>query len=56
MSEAIKLIDTVITNLDRLTVRGVNNMGLIIDSINALGALRDDLTKEAAKDVPTKAE
>lgn len=56
MPESIKIIDTVITNLDRLTIRGVNNMGLVIDSINALGALREMLQKEAKQDVPADTE
>ena len=52
----LQLIDAVITNLDRLTVQGVNNMGLIIDSINALGALRNELEKEDKPDVSPDAE
>ena len=56
-TEQLNLIDTVITNLDRLTVRGVSNMGLVIDSINALGRLRELLAKgEVKPDVPVKAE
>lgn len=56
-TEQLNLIDTVITNLDRLTVRGVSNMGLVIDSINALGRLRELLVKgEVKPDVPVKAE
>lgn len=55
MPESIKIIDTVITNLDSLSVRGINNMGLIINSINALGALREMLQKED-KDVPADTE
>ena len=52
MSEEIKIIDTVITNLDNLSVRGINNMGLIINSINALGVLREKLQKEEANVQP----
>lgn len=45
MPTELQIIDAVITNLDRLTVRGVSNMSLVIDSINALGALREKLEK-----------
>ena len=56
MNDNLRLIDTIIANLDRLTVQGVRNMGLIIDSINALGALRDSLTREDKQDVRTDSE
>ena len=51
MKDPVSIIDAIITNLDRLTVQGVRNMSFIIDSINALGELRDALTREGKSDV-----
>ena len=53
MNENLRLIDTVVTILDRLTVQGIHNMGLVIDCINTLGVLRDCLGKEGQQDVRT---
>jgi len=57
--KAFSIIDTVIVNLDRLTVRGITNLGLVIESINALGALKElvqQAEKEARQDVPNQAQ
>ena len=49
------LIDVVINNLNQLTVQGVQNMRIILESIQALGKVRQGV--EAAKaDVQNKAE
>lgn len=55
MPEHIRIIDAVVTNLDRLSVQGVRNMALIIDSLNALNALREALSKEEKPNVPPDA-
>lgn len=46
MNKNLEIIDAVIVNLNRLTVTGIHNMGLVLDSVNALGALRDSLKAE----------
>lgn len=59
MNKNLQLIDAIITNLDRLTLRGVQNMGLVIDSINMLGVLKDALaakSEEVKENVQNKAQ
>lgn len=57
MKDNLHIVDYVITNLDRLTLRGVGNMGIVIDCINALGELKKRLAEpEVKQDVPTDTE
>ena len=59
MNKNLQLIDAIITNLDRLTLMGVQNMGLVIDSINMLGVLKDALaakSEEVKENVQNKAQ
>lgn len=46
MYTATELIDTIIQELNKLEVKGVANMAIVIDSIQKLSALKKGLIKE----------
>lgn len=47
--DIIQLISSVIVDLDRLTVKGAENMSLVIGSIQKLDAIRRSLTEAKEK-------
>ena len=47
--DIIQLISSVIVDLDRLTVKGAENMSLVIGSIQKLDAIRRSLTETKEK-------
>lgn len=47
--DIIQLISSVIVDLDRLTVKGAENMSLVIGSIQKLDAIRRTLTEAKEK-------
>lgn len=53
MYTATELIDSIILDLNRLEVKGVSNMGIVISSIEKLGSLKRGL--EAEKEERRKA-
>lgn len=55
MDKNIQIINTIITQLDQLTVQGARNMTIILQSIQALAALKENLS-EVQNNVQDKAE
>ena len=55
--DAIKLVDSIIIELDRITVTGTGNMAIVLNSIQKLAALKNTLQQQAEEqDVHDKAE
>lgn len=55
MNDNIMIINTIITQLDALTVQGARNMTIVLGCIQQLAALKDNLN-EVKADVQDKAE
>lgn len=54
MNKYTELIDSIIVNLNKLEVKGVANMAIVIETIQKLSALKDGLSKEKEKKAVTE--